>query len=113
MQADPLAQFPARIRDIVCEKVDLYGSEHGLNLEEIVASLSEPRPAVVEATKFNDSVILDAEPGLEAHSTAFNATVSSESMILETEPGRNTDNEYYIVELRLEHLTAEMNNRTV
>ena len=124
MQADPLAQFPARVRDIVCEIVDSYGSQRGLNFEAIIDRELEPGedlslasldalPAVVEATTSNNSVILDAEPGLEAHSTAFDAMAANESMILEAEPGRNTDSEYYIVEPRLEHLTAEVNNRTV
>ena len=38
MQADPLAQFPARIRDIVCGKVDSYGSQRGPHFGAIVAS---------------------------------------------------------------------------
>ena len=42
MQADPLAQFPARIRDLVCERVDSYGSQRGLNFDAIVNRELEP-----------------------------------------------------------------------
>ena len=80
MQTDPLAQFPARIRELVCDIVDSYGSQRGLNFDAIVntelgpgqnlcTESLEALPTVVEQTSATQYVSLRDSPSLKGPPT--------------------------------------------